>query len=331
MWSVTARRLRRLRLVAKAPAFVISVAARSSVALRSAAVFAAKARAVTFGRTLVDSTAVSAAAVSSATGAAVAAERLAAVVEAFEAAVAEAVVSTLLLAATVDAAVVGLAASEVAFSVGFAASEAGFAASGFAVSVACLSVVSAAALSVEASGVKLNVDAVASVEDTAAVGSAWAVDAVDVSTRSDELSPSTDEPGFDEEASGAMTSSACAVWAAKSAVPSKTEATPNEYLRNENRWRLLKMSFISSLPLYEIVSYRSRVYKNPILELMILLHSNILTIYGQVIKSTFLKKIKLSDNSANNFCLFFAFTSVKPLILFALYRFQISILFSFHS
>ena len=94
----------------------------------------------------------------------------------------------------------------------------------------------------------------------------------------------------DEEASGAMTSSACAVWAAKSAVPSKTEATPNEYLRNENRWRLLKMSFISSLPLYEIVSYRSRVYKNPILELMILLHSNILTIYGQVIKSTFLKK-----------------------------------------
>ena len=64
---------------------------------------------------------------------------------------------------------------------------------------------------------------------------------------------------------------------------------------------------------------------------MILLHSNILTIYGQVIKSTFLKKIKLSDNLPNNFCSFFAFTSVKPLILFALYRFQISILFSFHS
>ena len=79
----------------------------------------------------------------------------------------------MLLAAAVDAAVVGLAASEVAFSVGFAASEAGFTASGFAVSVACLSVVSAAALSVaDASGVKLNVDAVASVEDTAAVGSA---------------------------------------------------------------------------------------------------------------------------------------------------------------
>ena len=79
----------------------------------------------------------------------------------------------MLLAAFVDAAVAGLAASEVAFSVGFAVSEAGLAASGFAVSVACLSVVSAAALSVvEASGVKLNVDAVASVEDTAAVGSA---------------------------------------------------------------------------------------------------------------------------------------------------------------
>ena len=88
------------------------------------------------------------------------------------------------------------------------------------------------------------------------------------------------------------------------------------------------MSFISSLPLYEIVSYRSRVYKNPILELMILLHSNILTIHGQVIKSTFLKKIKLSDNSTDNFCSFFILTSVKPLILFALYRFQISILFS---
>ena len=64
---------------------------------------------------------------------------------------------------------------------------------------------------------------------------------------------------------------------------------------------------------------------------MILLHSNILTIHGQVIKSTFLKKIKLSDNSTNNFRLFFILTSVKPLILFALYRFQISILFSFHS
>jgi len=64
---------------------------------------------------------------------------------------------------------------------------------------------------------------------------------------------------------------------------------------------------------------------------MILLHSNILTIHGQVIKPTFLKKIKLSDNSPNNFCLFFIFTSVKPLILFILYRFQISILFSFHS
>jgi len=64
---------------------------------------------------------------------------------------------------------------------------------------------------------------------------------------------------------------------------------------------------------------------------MILLHSNILTIHGQVINSTFLKKIKLSDNSTNNFRSFFILTSVKPLILFALYRFQISILFSFHS
>ncbi len=64
---------------------------------------------------------------------------------------------------------------------------------------------------------------------------------------------------------------------------------------------------------------------------MILLHSNILTIYGQVIKATFLKKIKLSDNSLNNFYLYFTFTSVKPFILFTLYRFQISILFSFHS
>lgn len=64
---------------------------------------------------------------------------------------------------------------------------------------------------------------------------------------------------------------------------------------------------------------------------MILLHSNILTIHGQVIKLTFLKKIKLSDNSTNNFRSFFILTSVKALILFALYRFQISILFSFHS
>lgn len=64
---------------------------------------------------------------------------------------------------------------------------------------------------------------------------------------------------------------------------------------------------------------------------MILLHSNILTIYGQVIKATFLKKIKLSDNLPNNFCPFFIFTSVKSLILFALYRFQISTLFSFYS
>lgn len=64
---------------------------------------------------------------------------------------------------------------------------------------------------------------------------------------------------------------------------------------------------------------------------MILLHSNILTIHGQVIKLTFLKKIKLSDNSTNNFRLFFILTSVKPLILFALYRLQFSILFSFHS
>ena len=64
---------------------------------------------------------------------------------------------------------------------------------------------------------------------------------------------------------------------------------------------------------------------------MILLHSNILTIYGQVIKATFLKKIKLSDNLPDNFRSFFTFTSVNPLVLFALYRFQISILFSFHS
>lgn len=64
---------------------------------------------------------------------------------------------------------------------------------------------------------------------------------------------------------------------------------------------------------------------------MILLHSNILTIHGQVIKLTFLKKIKLSDNSADNFSSFFIFTSVKPLILFTLYRFQISVLISLHS
>ena len=88
------------------------------------------------------------------------------------------------------------------------------------------------------------------------------------------------------------------------------------------------MSFISSLPLYEIVSYRSRVYKNPILELMILLHSNILTIYGQVIKSTFLKKSSCLTIQPTTFVCFFP---LKPLILFALYRFQISILFSFHS
>lgn len=47
------------------------------------------------------------------------------------------------------------------------------------------------------------------------------------------------------------------------------------------------MSFISSIPLYEIVSYRSQVYKNPILELMILLHYNILTINGRVINQYF--------------------------------------------
>ena len=64
---------------------------------------------------------------------------------------------------------------------------------------------------------------------------------------------------------------------------------------------------------------------------MILLHSNILTIYGQVIKSTFLKKIKLSDNSPDNFRSKFPLTSVKSLILFTLYRFQFYILFSFHS
>ena len=64
---------------------------------------------------------------------------------------------------------------------------------------------------------------------------------------------------------------------------------------------------------------------------MILLHSNILTICGQVINRYFLKKIKLSDNSTNNFRSFFIITGVKLLILFVLYRFQISILFSFHS
>lgn len=64
---------------------------------------------------------------------------------------------------------------------------------------------------------------------------------------------------------------------------------------------------------------------------MILLHSNILTIHGQVINRYFLKKIKLSDNSTNNFRSFFILTSVKPLILFALYRFQISVLISLHS
>ncbi len=114
----------------------------------------------------------------------------------------------MLLAASVDAAVAGLAASEVGFSVGLAVSEAGLAASGFAVSVACLSVVSAAALSVEASGVKLNVDAVASVEDTAAVGSACAVDVVVVSTKLAELSPATVELGVEDEGSGDVTSSA---------------------------------------------------------------------------------------------------------------------------
>ena len=236
--SVAERRLRRR------PPSVTKVAAllRSLFAIAtevtSTPALATLARVATFGWAVVASAAVSAVSVFPATGAAVAEAFEAAVVEAFEAAVAEAVVSTLLPAAFVDAAVAGLAVSVAAFSVGFA------------VSVACLSVVSAAALSVvEASGVKLNVDAVASVEDTAAVGSAWAVDAVDVSIRFDELSPSTDESGFDEEASGAVTSSACAVWAAKSAVPSKTEATPNEYLRNEKRWRLLKMSFIKRPPL----------------------------------------------------------------------------------
>lgn len=64
---------------------------------------------------------------------------------------------------------------------------------------------------------------------------------------------------------------------------------------------------------------------------MILLHSNILTIHGQVINRYFLKKIKLSDNSTDNFRSFFILTSVETLILFVLYRFQISILFSFHS
>ena len=63
---------------------------------------------------------------------------------------------------------------------------------------------------------------------------------------------------------------------------------------------------------------------------MILLHSNILTIHGQVINRYFLKKIKLSDNSTDTFRSLFIFTSVKSLILFVLYRFQISILFSFH-
>lgn len=61
---------------------------------------------------------------------------------------------------------------------------------------------------------------------------------------------------------------------------------------------------------------------------MILLHSNILTIHGQVINRYFLKKIKLSDNSTNNFRSFFILTSVKHLILLTLHRFQIDIIFS---
>ncbi len=73
--------------------------------------------------------------------------------------------------------------------------------------------------------------------------------------------PSTDVPGFDEEASGApMTSSSLCSMSGKVPFLARLKATPNRYLRNENRWRLLKMSFQVSL--YEIVSYRSRVYKS---------------------------------------------------------------------
>ncbi|MFR6600268.1 MAG: hypothetical protein ACLUSV_05465 [Streptococcus sp.] len=91
MWSVAARRLRRLLLVAKAPALVISVAARSSVALRTALLLQNK-NAEPRVKTVV-AAAVSAAAVSSVTGAAVAAVRLAAVAAGVAAAVvAEAVV-----------------------------------------------------------------------------------------------------------------------------------------------------------------------------------------------------------------------------------------------
>lgn len=64
---------------------------------------------------------------------------------------------------------------------------------------------------------------------------------------------------------------------------------------------------------------------------MIQLHSNILTIHGQVINRYFLKKIKLSDNLPGNFCSLFIFTSVKTLILLTLHRFQIYISVSFKS
>lgn len=64
---------------------------------------------------------------------------------------------------------------------------------------------------------------------------------------------------------------------------------------------------------------------------MIQLHSNILTIHGQVINRYFLKKIKLSDNLPDNFCLLFSLTSVKTLILLTLHRFQIYISVFFKS
>ncbi len=119
-----------------------------------------------------------------------------------------------------------------------------------AATVDVVSVVEALATS-EAGDTKATVDvdvAEADGEVTLAAGFGWGAVVV-VLTKLLELSPATDVPGLPAVTVGVATSSACALWAAKSAVPSKTEATPNEYLRNEKRWRLLKKSFIKNLPL----------------------------------------------------------------------------------
>ena len=105
-----------------------------------------------------------------------------------------------------------------------------------AVAVDVVSVVEAFATS-EAGYTKATVDvdvAEADGEVTLAAGFGWGAVVV-VLTKLLELSPATDVPGLPADTVGVATSSACALWAAKSAVPSKTEATPNEYLRNENR------------------------------------------------------------------------------------------------